>query len=223
MLDLSTLLNAMKSILLLFFIWSSVAFADESQLTQWPPEGAVFSVAYCYDYIQDERGAFPVFPDGSLHKGVIKSGTTRLTEKQHERLLSIVTTEGNFEEEEESDCYYPHHAFVFYDKSRKPVGWLGLCLSCGTYAFSSKEAPKYITFRNLTELCRELKLPTFDDPDGQGRAYTELYRTEQPEKERQNVISWHQYLRLGRRPLDGTPPQPSDKAELEDENDPFAE
>jgi hypothetical protein len=204
----------MKLFLLLSALLTSALFAGESPDATWPPKKISFIVAYCYDYIQDDRGADPVFPDGSLHKGIIRSATVQLSAEQQQRLIKAVSTETEFEESE--DCYYPHHAFVFYDEARKPLGWIGVCLGCGNYAFSSKSAPEYISYRELSKLCAELKLPTFYDSDGQGLAYTELYRAEQPERERASVVSWPQYLKR-------VTSSPEGGGTQGDEYDPFAE
>jgi hypothetical protein len=161
---------------------------DDLRNAPWPPKDVDYVVAYCYDFAQDSRGGLPVFPDGSLHKGIIQSTTVRLNQQQQERLFKTITSPIEFEESE--DDHIPHHAFVFYDASRKPVAWISVSLEFGNYTFSSKNAPEYVRMKELSALCTELKMPRFFESDD----YTNLFRQEQPEAERAAVKSWMEKL-----------------------------
>jgi hypothetical protein len=181
-------LQEMKSIALLLLLTVAILRGDHLRDAPWPPKDVDFIVAYCYDFTQDPRGGSPVFPDGSLHKGIIQSATVRLNQQQQERLFKTITSTIEFEDSE--DCHYPHHAFVFYDASRKPVGWISVCLECGNYYFSSKNAPEYVPMREFSALCADLKMPRFYESDD----YTKLFRQEQPEAARAAVKSWKETL-----------------------------
>lgn len=152
----------------------------------WPPSKVEYVVGYCYDFIQDPRGYEPVFDDSSLNRGVIQS--IRLSGEQQRELVTAVTTSIDYEDS--SDCHYPHHAFVFFDSSDRPVGWVSVCLECGTYTFSSRRAPAYVPFEGLRELCLELGLPELEEPTG----YTDLFRNTLDAGGSQEVVTWEEWL-----------------------------
>ena len=94
-----------------------------------------------------------MFPDGSLHRGIIRSATTRLNGGQLKDLLETLTKPVEFHESD--DCYDPHHAFVFYNTDCKPVGWFAVCWRCGTYAGGSRKFPEYIELAPVRKLTKE--------------------------------------------------------------------
>ncbi len=151
------------------------------EASPWPPENVAHVVAYVYDYTQDSRGSSPVFPDGSLHKGIIRSATTRLNGGQAKTLLDTLTKPVEFHESE--DCYDPHHAFVFYNKDWKPIGWFAVCWRCGTYAGGSEKFPDYIELAPVRKLTEELEMPVFYETGN----YTELFLNEQAPEERKKL------------------------------------
>lgn len=213
------MIQAFRATLLAGAFWGICFGADESN--PWPPKDIQFVVGYCYDFIQDTRGDVPVFPDGSLNRGVIGSGTVRLSSAQQRRLIEIVTT--SVDPDESMDCFFPRHAFVFYDSDRKPCGWVSVCVTCGNYRVSSESAPKNLSFEKLFDMIKKLQMPVIRDLDGRGEDYTELYRREQPSAERMNVLTWAQYqnLQMGR-PIDWKRPDKKLSPEDSKEIDPFA-
>lgn len=171
-------MKALASLLLLAF--SAAAGAEEKSLP-WPPEKVAHVVAYSYDYTQDSRGAALFFKDGSLHKGIIRSVTTRLNEGQAKTLMETLSKPVEFHDSE--DCYDPHHGFVFYDTDWKPVGWFAVCWRCGTYAGGSKEFPEYIDLAPVRKLTKELGIPVFYESE----EYTKLFLQEQAPEEREKL------------------------------------
>lgn len=85
---------------------------------------------------------------------------------------------------ESEDCYYPHHAFVFYDTNWKPIGWFAVCWECGTYAASSKKFPEFIDLKPVRKLTKELGLTVLFEQE----AYTELFLREQSPDVRKQIL-----------------------------------
>ncbi|RYD40530.1 MAG: hypothetical protein EOP85_14085 [Verrucomicrobiaceae bacterium] len=170
----------------------------------WPPENVAHVVAYVYDHTQDSRGSRPVFPDGSLHKGIIRSTTARLTGEQAKVLLQTVSQA--YDDAEEEDCYYPHHAFVFYGADWKPVGWFAVCWECSSYQSSSAKAPDLIDVRPIRKLTNELAMPVFSGADEaeNRKRYTELFLQEQAPEQQEKL-------------------REEEKKRKEDDADPFAD
>lgn len=172
----------MKTILkFLLLVICSTAFGEEEG-KPWPPANFTHVVAYVYDDTQDPRGITPVFEDGSLHKGIIRSTTTRLSKEQTKTLVEAVSQTVEFHESE--DCYYPHHAFVFYDANWKPLGWFAVCWECGNYEASSKKFPEYIDLKPIRKLNTELGLPVYFEQE----SYTKLFLQEQSPEDRKGIL-----------------------------------
>jgi len=162
----------MRILIALFFL--AIAHAAEPA-KPWPPVAFKYAVAYCYDFSQDPRGYSITFPDGSLHKGVIRATTVRLTEAQVTKLRTLLSTDSKMEHGD-VDCYDPHHAFVFYDADWKVTASIDVCFLCDDYAARPKGTSDLIDLAALEAFCREIGLPLLkDSPD-----YTALYRREQP-------------------------------------------
>lgn len=172
----------MKTLLTLALLTFFTFARGEEFAQDWPPANYTHVVAYVYDYTQDSRGGAPAFPDGSLNKGIIRSATVRLTGEQTKALVNAISQPTEFHESE--DCIYPHHAFVFYDASWKPVEWFLVCFECGTYAASSKKCPEFIDLKSVRKLTDELGLPILFGEE----KYTELFLREQSPDDRKQIL-----------------------------------
>jgi len=163
----------MKRLIFLLLALISLAGAEENA-APWPPKGYAHVVAFCYDNGKDPRGHQIVFPDKTLHRGIIKAATVRLSKEQSERLVKILTTpKGELEEE---DCYDPHHGFVFYDRDWNVVGWFEVCFLCWGYVASSQAVPEMIDYEALEAFTRDAGVPVLKD----GGAYGKLFQKENP-------------------------------------------
>jgi hypothetical protein len=168
----------MKTLIALLAVTLSSALAEPMK---WPDVRFAHVVGYCYDFSQDPRGASISFPDGSLHKGVIRATTVRLSEEQTKRLLKLLNEEVE-EERGEVECYDPHHAFVFYDSNWKIVASIDICFLCEDHAARPKGVPELFDLEAMEVFCRQIGLPWYEE----SRDYTKLYREEQPANERQD-------------------------------------
>jgi len=79
-------------------------------------------------YDCSEESSSALIQEGKFHKGLKQEWTRRLSKKDAEKVISSIT--GKHEESGGTLCYEPHHGFVFYDKNRKILGCLEVCLSC---------------------------------------------------------------------------------------------
>jgi hypothetical protein len=141
---------------------------------EWPHITYKHVVAYCYDYSKDTRGASISFPDGSLHKGIIKATTLRLSEEQTKSLIRILNQDVEYERGE-IDCYDPHHAFVFYDDKWKIVASIDICFLCENYVARPKGGSSLIDLGAMAAFCRQIGLPWYENSSG----YMILYQQEQ--------------------------------------------
>ena len=161
-------------ILKLYCLFFFLAVADCAEPKAWPNVPFKHVVAYCYDFSQDTRGSAITFPDGSLHKGVIRATTVRLTEPQVKEVIGFLNKVSE-EEDGESDCYEPHHAFVFYDADWKVVASIDVCFLCEDYIARPKGVSENIDLGALEKFCRGLGLPVLEKPE----AYSALFKQEQ--------------------------------------------
>jgi hypothetical protein len=162
--------------LLAFF--SLISFIPATQAAEpakaWPTKPFKHVVGYCYDFTKDPRGTDITFPDGSIHHGVIQATTVRLSEDQAAELGTLLTKESDFETGG-SDCYDPHHAFVFYDADWKVVASIDLCFLCEDHASRPVPVSAQIDLTELEKFCGVIGLPLFDD----SAEYTRLFEQEQ--------------------------------------------
>jgi hypothetical protein len=141
----------------------------------WPSETFKHVVAYCYDFSKDSRGSAITFPDGSLHKGVIRATTVRLEELQVSKLRSLISTDSDTEHRN-VDCYDPHHAFVFYDAEWKVIASVDVCFLCDDYQARPMGISKSIDLAALETFTRNLGLPMLEESS----EYSALYQQEHP-------------------------------------------
>jgi hypothetical protein len=167
----------MKILIVLLVITISSALAAPKK---WPDVPYTNVVAYCYDYTQDARGFSISFPDGSLHKGVIKATTIRLSDAQTKSLLKILNDDVEHERGE-VECYDPHHAFVFYDSNWKIVASIDICFLCENHSAVPKGVPELFDLQAMEDFCRQIGLPVH----AESKQYTKLFLQEQPTKEPQ--------------------------------------
>lgn len=169
------LIDSMGNIMKYFIALLLIIFAHaEDAPKQWPAVNFKYVVGYCYDYSQDARGASITFPDGSLHKGVIRATTVRLNDVKVAKLRTLLSTDSKTEGGE-MECYEPHHAFVFYDENWKVVASIDICFLCEDYNVHPSGASNNIDLDALELFCREVGLPVFRE----AVKYTELYKQEQ--------------------------------------------
>lgn len=167
----------MRTLIVFLAITISSALAAPEK---WPDVPYTHVVGYCYDFSQDPRGASIAFPDGSLHKGVIKAATVRLSDEQTKSLLKLLNGDVEYERGE-VECYDPHHAFVFYDINWKIVASIDICFLCEDYAARPKGASGLIDLRAMEVFCRQIGLPWLET----SKDYSKLYRQEQPKHDPQ--------------------------------------
>lgn len=111
--------------------------------------------AYCYDYTAESRNSF--WAEGRMHKGVMNPKGVKLSPAQVKRLLTDITVSQPVQVR--SNCYKPHHAFMFFDGSGKVVAVFEMCFGCNRYVASPGGLPEYIDRTRLYQLTHELGLP----------------------------------------------------------------
>ena len=111
--------------------------------------------AFCYDYTAEYRSSF--WADGRMHKGVMDPKGVKLSPAQVKKLLACITV--SQPAATRSNCYKPHHAFVFYDGARKIAAVFEMCFGCNRFVATPSGAPEYIDRSGLYNLTHELGLP----------------------------------------------------------------
>jgi hypothetical protein len=160
---LTSHLRTILSIAVLF------AFTSLRVNAQWLPDEAKIVKAYVYDYTQEKDNP-TLLKSWKLHSGVINKEGAALSDEQIIRLKkALISAEpraaGAF-------CYMPHHGFVFYSASGRPLGHIELCFQCHNVDSSPKGLPeKEWNWEEIRKILEELKLPILDKDED----YTKLF------------------------------------------------
>ena len=138
----------MNRAVLLFLFSTFTLFADE----QWP--GVPFAEVRAY-YYQVNGGEEPIIKDGKLHSSVVNKEGALLNATQTKRLIEARSLKVLYRRYK---CYSPRHGFVFYDRDKKPVAYIEVCLECiGSDTKPSRKG--YLDFPTVLDLIEELELP----------------------------------------------------------------
>jgi hypothetical protein len=116
-----------------------------------------------FNYKEDE--ARRLVEDGSLHKGVIREYTKRLSNEEVSLLSKIVT--GKHPSRGGGFCgFRPHHGFIFYGKDDKVLGHLEICFLCSDYLSRPWEGlSSNWDLNGLRTLVTSLGLPILKDDE----------------------------------------------------------
>jgi len=80
-----------------------------------------------------------------------------LNDEQTDRLRKAVT--GSHPEHSAAFCYYPHHAFVFYDRRGEIVGHIDICFSCSVYMGEPQGFAETWDLKSISSLFGDLGIP----------------------------------------------------------------
>jgi hypothetical protein len=175
------LLKNMKHILTLSLILLIILRASAGDKL-WRPKDYAHCVAYTYACKMDKRGYDIVFDDGSIHKGIIRSGSLTLAEQQTERMLALLNTKKD--NQEECDCHEPDHALVFYDVRWKPVGWVTIAFLCQNICADPDDLSLDVDIEGLEKYCKSIGMPVLPDQE----SYTKLFLKEQSPEARKQIL-----------------------------------
>jgi hypothetical protein len=108
-------------------VLTALLLATAAPAPSWPAAPYVEVRAYAYNLRGDS--APPIMNGaGVLHRSVVNRKGARLSANQVLRLLAAIT--GEHPDHPRAACFYPRHAFVYYDAETKPVAWLEVCFEC---------------------------------------------------------------------------------------------
>lgn len=139
----------------------------------WPGRSYAEVRAYAFNL---DGGFSRILADGELNPTVVDREGVVLGEDQVRRLVAAITDD--FPEHPVARCFEPRHAFVFYNKARRPVATVDVCFECLGVESSPWIRPRPRDFPALADLCAELKLPAAPDPGF--RKWFEDFRKEWP-------------------------------------------
>lgn len=148
------MMAAMLGALLLSACQTSPAPAPGTRVN-WP--GVPFKEvrAYCYDYTAEWRSSF--WADDRMHQGVMDPKGVKLSPVQVKRLLADITV--SQPTGARTNCYKPHHAFMFFDAKGQVVAVFEMCFGCNQFVATPGGLPEYIDRTDLYQLTHELGLP----------------------------------------------------------------
>ena len=130
-----------------------VLLASTCLASSWP--GAAYTEVRGY---ASENGA-PIWQDGKLTTSVINKSGTLLTAAQTELLLRAITKKPR-RTFDLTQCFDPHHAFVFYDAHQKAVAWVEVCFHCNNIKAQPRSpGESWPDMKALLKLSKQLKLP----------------------------------------------------------------
>jgi len=127
----------------------------------WPRVS--FSQVRAYSYNAKGAGSLPIIKDGRLNATVINTNGAPLATNQVRQLLAAIT--GEHSSHLIAYCFYPRHAFVFYDSDKRAVAQVEVCFECLEKKARPEGTASYFDWCALADLCRELKLPNSPAPD----------------------------------------------------------
>jgi len=93
----------------------------------------------------------------TLKKGALDKNGAILTSAQVDRLLSA--TRGTHPDHAIAMCHVPHNAFMFYDASHAPVGFVEICFTCLSTRVEPVGAAPNPDLLALAEIFAEHHLP----------------------------------------------------------------
>jgi hypothetical protein len=132
-----------------------VLIASTSLASSWP--GGAYTEVRGYGY--NPAIGEPIWHDGKLASSVINKSGTRLSAAQTELLLRAIIKKPQ-KRIDLTNCFSPHHAFVFYDAHQKAVAWVEVCFHCNNIkAQPSTPAERWPDMKSLLKLSKQLKLP----------------------------------------------------------------
>ena len=132
----------------------STTFAVQAEAKSWP--GIEFTEARAYAWPAELAPDKVVRKDNTLLPGVANPAGALLSEAQVKRLQAAVT--GGHRSYSVARCHIPRHAVVFYDKDKKPVAFLEICLDCKSRRAEPAVA-EHLDLGTIADLLTELKLP----------------------------------------------------------------
>lgn len=123
----------------------------------WPR--VPYAEVRAFFYNANAENFVPIIENGELHKSVIDRNGVLLDVSQVDRLLDAVARPHS-DFDVRAACYFPRHAFVFFDEKHQPVAFVEICFSCIAEDTSPKLTHR-VGFAELEQLCRDLSLPLF--------------------------------------------------------------
>jgi len=112
-----------------------------------------WEVEHSYDRILSD--------DGKLNESRAPIEGIALSHSQIEKLRAAVT--GSHPEHPTTECFYPHHAFLFYDKEGAIIGHIDVCFKCSKFEGSPKGFSEYGDLAALEALVIEIGMPIRND------------------------------------------------------------
>jgi hypothetical protein len=151
-----------KNLFLLIAVMFGIeAFFKCEAAEVWPTNSYVEVKAYVFNL---ESQMDVRFLNGTnLNADVFNADGARLNQTQVKELLKAIT--GKHPEHMVALCYNPHHAFVFFDSTGKPVASFEICFECSNYYWQPQRSLNkynYIDIKSVRKIVQELGLPIYN-------------------------------------------------------------
>jgi hypothetical protein len=148
-----------KSLLTSLLALMITSCANDSKPDHWRFSGPLEVRAFRMNW-EDKVSFDPILNlDGSLNPTRIPEAGIILTGKQVAKLKAAVTA--THPERPVVDCFWPHHAFVFYNGSEEIVGQINICFLCSNHSHSGEPSGLAGSwdFDELAKLVTDIGLP----------------------------------------------------------------
>lgn len=117
----------------------------------WPPKNYSRVIGYSFDSIA--LGESMIWKNGGLNLELLRKQTLterELTSRQRDQLLgALLKSQSAFPT---MRCYFPHHIFVFYSATNKPLAAIEVCFGCSEIrTWPELKKPRYSRWGNLCD------------------------------------------------------------------------
>jgi hypothetical protein len=110
----------MRTSLFIFIFFLNFANSAWSQQNKWPYSEFSYAKAYMYNLENDLSGSYAIIQDNEINKSVTSDGI-KLSDKQVEKIVSLINSDIRGLNEGLSKTFIPHHAVVFFNQNDIPI------------------------------------------------------------------------------------------------------
>ena len=123
----------------------------------WHFDGIAEIRAYRLNWDDPHAFGSIITPKGNLNSTRLPEVGIPLNKEQEGKLQAAVT--GTHLSHPVAACFYPHHAFVFFDDSGKIIGHVDICFICSNYRGSPTGFADRWDLESLEQLVLDLGMP----------------------------------------------------------------
>lgn len=124
---------------------------------KWQFDGIAEIRAYRINWDEKYSVDTIIGPEGELNESRLPRAGTVLSKMQMDKLEAAVT--GTHPGHPVAMCFYPHHAFLFFDDGGAVVGHIDICFQCSYYDGAPEGFADHWDLDALESLIKEIGMP----------------------------------------------------------------